>query len=119
LLISGAVNEIQVRDTTQFNELLKGQAKHLKEAAEIKTLTLMKVPTLPNPIVVAGDSLGYITLLSINAANQPESVTFGAHCDDQKLKPPVIKVFVFNSPGAAMPILISLDNIGRFRLWTN
>jgi hypothetical protein len=54
------------------------------------------VPTWPNPIVVAGDSLGYITLLTLNAANQPDSVTFGAHNDEKQMTAQVIMVFVFN-----------------------
>lgn len=70
MLISGAVNEIQVWDNTSFNRLLQGAAKHNKGApAEIRSLALMKAPSLPNPIVVAGDSLGFITLLTTNAMN--------------------------------------------------
>jgi predicted dienelactone hydrolase len=75
------------------------------------------MPVAPNPIVVAGDSLGCITLLTLNSANQIENVTFGAHCEDKQLQAQVIEVFVHQSPGAT-PILCSLDNFGRLRLWT-
>lgn len=71
----------------------------------------------PNPIVVAGDSAGYITLLTLNSQNQPESVSFGAHCEDKPMPAQVLKVFVFQVPGST-PNLLSLDNIGRLRLWT-
>lgn len=84
-LISGAVNEIQVRDTSNFSVILQGQATHQKTPANIKTLALMEVPGSPNPIVVAGDSLGFLTLLTANAQGQPENVTFGAHNDDKTL----------------------------------
>lgn len=81
-LLSGALNEIQVRDTSSFAVLLQGSAKHAK-AAEIKCLALLQKPSCPNPIVVAGDNLGFITLLTVNSAGQPENVTFGAHCEDK------------------------------------
>lgn len=70
-LISGALNEIAVRDTASFNVLLQGKANHAKGNAEVKALALMEVPGSANPIVVAGDSFGFLTLVTINAQNQP------------------------------------------------
>lgn len=77
----------------------------------------MQTQSAPNPIVVAGDSAGYLTLLTINAQNQPEVVTFGAHCEVAEMQASIIKVFVFQQPGST-PVLCSLDNFGRLRLWT-
>ena len=106
-----------MRETDKFSVVLQGQVKQYPQLGTFKTLALIPAGAYPNPIVVAGDAEGFITLLTINSNGQPETVSFGAHNDLKEIKAHVLKVFVFSTPGSA-PILCSLDNVGRLRLWT-
>ena len=68
-----------------------------------------------NPIIVAGDYTGQITLLTMDAQQQTKCVSFGAHKDKQNGQNAVIiKIFQLPNNGG----LVSLDSMGRFRLWT-
>jgi hypothetical protein len=70
MLLSAAANAIQVREIDGFSVVLQGQAKHKPPTLpEIRTLALMPAGASPNPIVVAGDSAGFITLLTMNSQN--------------------------------------------------
>ena len=65
--------------------------------------------------MVAGDSQGELSLFMTDAAtNKMSQVTFGAHNDTKGTNAFVLKVLVL--PNSTQ--LVSLDNLGRMRLWT-
>lgn len=74
---------------------------------------MIEKPNL-GPLVIAGDSLGYMTLLRKDLqSGQVQSVTFGAHADK---KPNDVRR-VLKLPGTLD--LVSVGAGGQIRLWTS
>ena len=117
-LISGdAGGEIRIRDCENYAIQLEGKVipdskpQGLAAAVtQVQSLTVLE--TGGNPIIVAGDYTGQITLLTADAQRQTKCQTFGAHKDKQGAI--IVKIFQLPDNGG----LVSLDSLGRFRLWT-
>ena len=107
---------IAVRDCqNSFNKVLDGTIMtdiSPGKKPEVTCMTLVINPNTGLPIIVAGDNVGQITLLSCDQQQQIINSTFLAHKTNPKGQAnPIIYVFVIDFG------LISLDIFGHFRLW--
>lgn len=83
LVVGDAMGAIKVFMTTSnFQQpVLAGQVVSKKQA-QVTSLCVIQQPQLGQPIVVAGDSSGSITLVQ-QQQQGVVSQTFGAHCDSK------------------------------------